>query len=72
MSVWYHPLFNDAIVTMNPRYIIPLNEVVCWVLGVGCWVLTLFRMNPLKHLYTKLPKGRGIITCWKGLALPPT
>jgi len=39
MSVWYHPLFNDAIVTMNPRYIIPLNEVVCWVLGVGCWVL---------------------------------
>jgi hypothetical protein len=37
MRVWYHPLFNDTIVTVNPRYIIPLNEDV-WVLGVGCWV----------------------------------
>ena len=32
MRVWYHPLINDVIVTMNARYIIPLNEyVVCWV-----------------------------------------
>ena len=33
MRVWYHPLINDTIVTMNPRYNILLNEVVCCV----CW-----------------------------------
>jgi hypothetical protein len=35
MRVWYHPLINDTIVTMNPRYNILLNEVVWEMLPLG-------------------------------------
>ena len=40
MRVWYHPLINDTIVTMNPRYNILLNEVFWYVM---CWR----RVHPL-------------------------
>ena len=40
MRVWYHPLINDTIVTMNVGYNILLNEVVWYVV---CWR----RVHPL-------------------------
>lgn len=35
MRVWYHPLINDTIVTMNVGYNILLNEVVWEMLPLG-------------------------------------
>jgi len=60
MRVWYHPLFNDTIDTMNVGYNIRLNKVVgCWMLGVGCLFILCylgktqpFQNNP-KHLRSK-------------------
>jgi hypothetical protein len=57
MRVWYHPLFNNAIDTINLRYIIPLNEdVVCCVLDVGCVVNLSYlgKIQPFKTITNHL------------------